>query len=690
MTAMSSAVVAELPADPYRWLEDPHSEQTVAWIAEQRERCDQELDGYSHRDEFASVMDEVLRRPRWGTPVRQGEWWFRTLNPGDLDQDQLYGARSLEELLAGGHLVLDPNQWSQDGTTSLTTFVASPDGRWLAYGRSEAGSDWTRLEVLDLDSGALTTDRLLTKFTRPAWLPDSSGFTYLDFPDSGQAQGTETQTLAGGVLMVHRLGEDASGDQDLLRFDDDPQLMVHAEVHESATGDWLVAAIGAGTAPEQMVWVARLLAGPERVEVGEWHRLCPEADHPRFPIGVHDDRLLLLTTQDAALGTVVALGLPGTEVEGQVTVVVPEGEWALEDLAMASTGLVAHRLVAGESRVELRGLDGALRSHLDLNGEVLVSLASHPASSEVFLGTSSLTSPRTSWRLDTSNGDLGRLDDPGRGSTLPVVTTRHTATSADGTHVPYFVTRPVGVEGPQPTLMYGYGGFGIPVQTDYRAGWEGWLRAGGTLVITQLRGGSEFGEPWHQQGIGAKKQNVFNDFIAIAEQLVADGLTTSDQLASYGRSNGGLLVGATMTQRPDLFAAAIPQVGVLDMLRFHLFTIGRAWIPDYGDPDDADQLQHLLAYSPVHRVREGVSYPAALVVTGDHDDRVVPAHSFKFTAALQQAQQQGAPVIARIEQSTGHGAGKPARLQALEWADILTFAAHHTGLEPAWHGAARP
>ena len=210
-----------------------------------------------------------------------------------------------------------------DGTASLATYQASPDGRWLAYGRSEAGSDWTRIEVLDLDSGELTTDRLLTKFTRPAWLPDSSGFTYLDFPDSGQAAGTETQTLAGGVLMVHRLGEDASGDQELLRFDDDPQLMVHAEVHESSTGDWLVAAIGAGTAPEQMVWVARLLAGPERVEVGEWHRLCPEADHPRFPIGVHDDRLLLLTTQDAALGTVVALGLPGTEVEGQVTVVVP-------------------------------------------------------------------------------------------------------------------------------------------------------------------------------------------------------------------------------------------------------------------------------------------------------------------------------------------------------------------------------
>jgi len=260
---------------------------------------------------------------------------------------------------------------------------------------------------------------------------------------------------------------------------------------------------------------------------------------------------------------------------------------------------------------------------------------------------------------------------------------RDRATSADGAQVPYWIIRRSdAVRGQAPTILYGYGGFGVPESTRYRAGWLGWLMSGGSVVIGNLRGGSEFGQAWHEQGKGPHKQNVFNDFIAIAEKLISDDVTTADQLVSYGRSNGGLLVGATMTQRPDLFAAAIPQVGVLDLLRFHKFTIGAAWISDYGDPDQPEDFEVALAYSPLHNIREHGRYPATLVVTGDHDDRVVPAHSHKFTAALQAVQPEDAPpVLTRIESSTGHGAGKPLALQASEWADVLAFAAHHTGLD---------
>ncbi|HMI33414.1 MAG TPA: prolyl oligopeptidase family serine peptidase, partial [Propionibacteriaceae bacterium] len=259
---------------------------------------------------------------------------------------------------------------------------------------------------------------------------------------------------------------------------------------------------------------------------------------------------------------------------------------------------------------------------------------------------------------------------------------RRTASSADGTAVPYFLVSAAGTDlsVPQPTLLYGYGGFKIPVLADYRPGWPCWLAAGGSLAIANLRGGGEFGTAWYEGGRLAHKQNVFDDFVAVAEHLKQTGVTTTQQLALHGRSNGGLLVGAVMTQHPDLAAAALPAVGVLDLLRFHLFTIGAAWTSDYGNPDDPEQFAHALAYSPLHNVRAGINYPATLVLTGDHDDRVVPLHSLKFTAALQHAQAGDQPMLTRIEVSTGHGIGKPTSLIAAEWADLLAFAAHHTGL----------
>jgi prolyl oligopeptidase len=323
-----------------------------------------------------------------------------------------------------------------------------------------------------------------------------------------------------------------------------------------------------------------------------------------------------------------------------------------------------------------------------VGGGAVVALHADVGEPDVFLALSTVTDPQASYRLDLSTGEVSGLDlSPGVDSSWrpPAVSVdRGRATSPDGTEIPYFVIRnaDLAVDEPRPTLLWGYGGFDISVFASYRPAFVGWLAAGGVLAIANLRGGGEFGTAWHDAGRLRDKQNVFDDFAAVADHLVAEGVTTHEQLALHGASNGGLLVGAALTQRPDLAAVALPAVGVLDMLRFHLFTIGAAWMSDYGDPGDPEQFADVFGYSPLHNVRPGTAYPATLVATGDHDDRVVPLHSHKFTATLQHAQGGDVPVLTRVETSTGHGSGKPAALVAAEWADLLAFAAHHTGLRP--------
>lgn len=667
-------------ADPYRWLEDPDSERTREWVEAQRARFEEAMAGVGERDWFARTMDAVMRQPRVGTPSRQHGWYLRRTNDGSQDQDVLVGARTLEDLLEGrSRVLLDPNSWSEDGTTSLGAAVVSPDGRLLAHGVSEAGSDWTRIAVLDLDSGELLADEVMAKFSRPVWLPDSSGFLYNAFPEGGRAEGTETRSVSGGHLMLHRMGTDAALDEDLLSFPADPRLLFNAEVFTSEAGDWAVLGLRHGTNRANALWVAPVAGGV----LGAWVELLPDEDHERLPIGVVGDELLV-QTDAAPMGEVLAVGLPGGGAgEGRARVVVPESDFSLEATVLAGGVLVTQHLVDATPRLRRWGLDGTLLGEVPASGGAVVALDAEADADEVFIGTSSVTDPLVSWWLDARTGVCRRLPGVERTWRPPAVRIeRHRARSSDGIEVPYFLVTPEGAgEGPRPTLLYGYGGFAIPVLADYRAGWAGWLAAGGTLAIANLRGGSEFGTQWYEQGRRERKQQVFDDFIAIAEDLVRRGITSTSQLASYGRSNGGLLVGATLAQRPDLFAAAIPQVGVLDVLRFHKFTIGAAWTSDYGDPDVAEDFEVALAYSPLHNLRQGTHYPATLVVTGDHDDRVVPAHSHKFTATLQDAQgDPQAPVISRIEVSTGHGVGKPVGMQASEWADLLAFAAHHTGL----------
>ncbi|RZU11942.1 prolyl oligopeptidase [Kribbella rubisoli] len=662
-------------ADPYRWLEDPDSPDTQDWVRRQNELTQAELSGYPERAWFQATMSSILARPRAGVPAKKAGWYFVGRNDGTQAQDVIYVAESLDELLSGGRVLIDPNTLSEDGTDSLGTFTVSPDGKYFAYGINESGSDWTTFRLLDIATGKQVEDVVSeAKFCEAVWLPDSSAYLYLHYPMSGRSEGTETQPQTGGRLTLHKVGTPQSEDELVLSFPGEDQIFIASEVSEDDR--YLVVHITEGTDPATRLWVYPITSDG----LGEPAKVVDTfADEIAF-VRMSDDKLVLRTDRDASRGRVVL-----STLDGEFTDLIPEGEATLQAVRGTADGLATLTLVDAQPVLTLYALDGSGQRVVDVPGGGVVDLHAGPEYDELFIGLSTTTDPTLSYVVSTGSGTVRALPELVRGSggfTPPQVTV--TRQIAAGRDVPYFlITRSdLDFSAPRPTLMWGYGGFRIPIQADYRPGWPAWLAAGGVLVIANLRGGGEYGTEWHDAGRLKNKQNVFDDFIAVAEHLRDTGVTTPAQLAVHGRSNGGLLVGAVMTQRPDLFAVALPGVGVLDMLRFHKFTVGAAWASDFGLPDDPEQFEDLLAYSPLHRLSDGTAYPATLVVTGDHDDRVVPLHSHKFMAALQHAQAGPQPVLTRVEVNTGHGFGKPAAMIAAEWADLLAFAAHHVGLEP--------
>lgn len=677
-------------ADPYRWLEDADAAETARWVEAQNAVTEAHLTTLPDRDWFAATMTAVVGRPRAGVPAKKGGLYFVSRNDGTQNQDVVYVADSLTELLEGGRVIIDPNTFSADGTTSLSSFSVSHDGTYLAYTMSEGGSDWVDFVLLDVASGERVEDApIQTKFSSPAWLPDGRSYLYNDFPHTGHAGGTQTDSLGGARLRIHRVGTDQADDPVVLEFPGKDRLMFWAEVSDDDT--YVVVSLVEGTENRNRVWVYRI-TDPDGVStLSSPVKLVDEAVAELGFVRADGPRLLFSTDLDAPRGRVVSLDVDAFERTGRLDPVeiVPEGASTLLGAQAVGDVLVTLTLADAQPVITRVGLDGVELGVIDAPGGSVVALQGKPTDAEGFVGLSSVTAPTVAYRFDSTTGEVTRLDGlvlGGDGAFVApkIRVERGGATSADGTTVPYFLISAVDTDlsRTQPTLLYGYGGFKIPVLADYRPGWSGWLAAGGVLVIANLRGGGEYGTAWYDQGRLTHKQNVFDDFIAVAEHLKAAGVTTTEQLALHGRSNGGLLVGAVMTQRPDLAAVALPGVGVLDLLRFHKFTVGAAWISDYGDPDDPEQFLDVLAYSPLHNVATGTAYPATLVTTGDHDDRVVPLHSHKFTAALQHAQAGDAPILTRIEVAAGHGAGKPAAYVASEWADLLAFAAHHTGLRP--------
>ena len=675
-------------ADPYRWLEDPDDPETVDWVARQNEVTEAYLSSLPERGWFRATMRTVLHRPRAGVPFCRGGRYLVSRNDGYADQDVWYVADSLAELRAGGRVLVDPNRLAADGRAALQSLTVSHSGWYAAIGLSASGSDWQTFRLQDLATGEIVPDtEITTKFCSAEWLPDERSFLYLDFGHSGD-DGTDTGAVRGGELKVHRIGEPAGQDRLILAFPENDQLFIAAEV--TADHRYVVVTITEGTASRNRLGLDPVAARDGRSELAEPIKIIDEPVAEMGYVELVGDRLYLQTDLDAPRGRVVWLDATAPASGGclpELTEVYRPAEDTLLAVTSSGGGMAVATLVDVSPVLHLREWDGTVRHRLEVGGGSLVGLDGRHDDHQLFVGLSSVTSPTSAYRVDVAAGSVEPLTDlvPATSTAAPeppITVQRRRATSADGTRVPYFLITPESWRGPGPILLWGYGGFKIGIFADYRPGWTGWLAAGGALVIANLRGGGEFGTDWYHAGRLTAKQNVFDDAIAIAEDLIATGVTTADRLAVHGRSNGGLLVGALITQRPDLFAAAVPGVGVLDLLRFHLFTVGAAWKSDYGDPDDAADFAAALAYSPLHKINRGTGYPPTLVLTGDHDDRVVPLHSHKFTATLQWAQAGDAPVLTRIETATGHGAGKPTTLVAAEWADLLTFCAHHTGLVP--------
>ncbi len=661
--------------DPYRWLEDADSAETKDWVRRQNEATESELSSYPEREWFQQTMTAILARPRAGVPAQESGWFFVGRNDGTQAQDVVYVADSLDGLLEGGRVLVDPNKLSEDGTDSLGSYTVSPDGRYFAYGVNESGSDWTTFRLLEVATGDDVDDVVTeAKFCEATWLPDSSAYLYLHYPPSGRSEGTETKALGGGQLKLHKVGTPQADDQLILSFPENDRIFIGPEVSDD--DQWLVVTISEGTDPATRLWLYPLTADG----FGEPVKVIDEFRDETHFVRMSGDRLVLRTDRDAPRGRVVS-----SDLDGNFTDLIPEGEGALQSIHGTASGLAALSLIDAQPVLTLHDLDGGNARVIPVPGGGVVGLDSGTKQDEIFIGLSTVTDPTVSYVVSAASGEFRALPElvpAGVGFLSPDITVSRRV--EPGREVPYFLISRADLtfDQPRPTLMYGYGGFRIPIQADYKPGWAGWLAAGGVLAITNLRGGGEYGSSWHDDGRLRNKQNVFDDFIAVGEHLAKTKVTTPQQLAIHGRSNGGLLVGAVMTQRPDLFAVALPGVGVMDMLRFHLFTVGAAWASDFGLPEDPTQFEDLLAYSPLHNLRDGTQYPATLVVTGDHDDRVVPLHSHKFMATLQHAQSGDSPVLTRIEVNTGHGFGKPAAMVASEWADLLAFAAHHTGLQP--------
>ncbi len=652
-------------ADPYRWLEDPDTPESRTWIEAQNALTQDWLGEVPKRGAIQGRLETIWDYERFGHPLKRGSHYFYTHNDGLQDQAVLLVTDNLEEK---GRVLLDPNTFSEDGTVSLAGWSPSRDGAWLAYGVSDGGSDWKSWQVLNVETGEVLEERLeWMKWGGVSWTLDNAGFYYGRYPEPEDGAALQAANYHQ-KLYHHRLHTPSSEDNLVLETPQEPEWSFWAPVTEDGTT--LVVHVFKDTGPRNLLYTLDL-TDPEAT----LQKHVTEFESSWILLGKVGDLLWLQTNDGAPKERVVTLDL--AHPEAPVVEVIPEGEHALVSVSMVGERLVTTALVDVVSQVDVYGIDGEHLRQVELPGPMRASgFGGRIADPLTFYTTVGYTEPGTTWRMDVQTGETSvfrRTDVDFDASAY--VTEQLFYESKDGTRVPLFVThaRDIPLDGSHPTLLYGYGGFSISIQPYFSPAVAVWLEMGGVYAVANIRGGGEYGEAWHAAGIHKNKQNVFDDFIAAGEFLVAEGWTRPDKLAIQGRSNGGLLVGATLLQRPDLFGAALPAVGVLDMLRYHQFTIGHAWAADYGTREDPEMFEALLAYSPVHNTKMGTHYPATMILTGDHDDRVVPAHSFKFAAALQHAQGGGAPVLARIETRAGHGGGKSTTMRIEEVTDEWSF-----------------
>jgi prolyl oligopeptidase len=657
-------------ADPYRWLEnDVRQDPKVReWVTAQNNVTQAYLKTLPARETFKARIKQLFDYERFGVPVKKGSRYFYQHNSGLQNQSPLFVRDSLN---GPERLLIDPNAWAKDGATALGEWKPSDDGRYVVYGVQDGGSDWRTVRVLDVATGKDTGDAVeWVKFSNLAWAKDGSGFFYSRFP---KPEGAQFQALnERHEVYFHKLGTPQSADRLVYATPNNPKWNNSAEVSDD--GRWLIVTSSEGTDDRYEITVVDLDAAELKPRT-----LFRGLENNWQFVGNTGTTFYFLTNKDAPRQRIVAVPIAREPLE--IREIVPQDAATLESASLVGQEIVASYFVDAKSEVRRYSVDGTLKGKLTLPGiGTATGFQGRPGDPETFFSFTSFATPTTIYRYDANSGAATVWAQP-KVAFNPDdyrVEQRFYA-SKDGTRVPVFIVRRKDVTGPAPTLLYGYGGFNVSLPPAFSAARLAWIEQGGVFALANIRGGGEYGKAWHDAGRLANKQNVFNDFIGAAEFLKKDGVAS--KIAVQGGSNGGLLVGAVVNQRPDLFAAALPAVGVMDMTRFDKFTAGRYWVDDYGYPSKEADFKALWAYSPYHNIRSGRDYPAILVTTADTDDRVVPGHSFKYAAALQSAEIGDKPHLIRIETRAGHGSGKPTDKIIEEAADQWAFIAKWTGLE---------
>jgi prolyl oligopeptidase len=656
-------------ADPYRWLEgDVRTEKAVAdWVTEQNKVTQAYLATLPGRDALKARLTQLFDYERVTLPVAKGDRLFFRRNSGLQNQAVLM----VQDGKSAPRVLIDPNLWAKDGATALAEWVPSEDGRMVAYAVQDGGSDWRTIRVIDVASGAQLSDDLdWVKFSPIAWKGDNSGFFYSRHPATPKGKDFVSAVYDHQVFF-HRIGTPQSAD--VLVYASTENRGYYNQVETAGDGRWLVIRSSTGSDDSYEIRVQDLADPAAGLQV-----LVPDRKHDWRLVGAVGSTLYFVTNKDAPRYRVVAFDAPGKPLRE----VVAEGKDTLTGGSIIGDHLIITALKDARSEVRRYTLAGAPAGTVALPGlGTAAGFEAVPGTSTAYYAFTSYNAPTTLYRYDAKTNTSSVFSAPKVAfDPAQFVVEQRFFTSKDGTRVPMFIAHKKGLKLPAPTLMYGYGGFNINVLPGFQVDALAWMEMGGVYAEVTLRGGGEYGEPWHKAGTRLQKQNVFDDFIAGGEYLIASGVTPKGGLAIQGGSNGGLLVGAVVNQRPDLFAAALPAVGVMDMLRFPLFTEGRTWTDDYGEPEDPVQFRNLYGYSPYHNIRSGKDYPAILVTTADTDDRVVPGHSFKYAAALQAAAIGDKPHLIRIETRAGHGSGKPTSKQIDEIADLWSFIGYWTGL----------
>jgi prolyl oligopeptidase len=662
-----------LVRDPYRWLEDPDSPETQAFVAAQRTLTERYINALPGYEKLRARLVELWDFSKYFPPTRRGDHYFYLHQDGLQNQPVLY---ALDSLNGQPRPVLDPNTLSSDGTVALTGGAFSKDGRLFAYLTSASGSDQQIIRIRQVTSGEDFPETLnFARFSQIAWMPDGSGFYYNRYPDPATVAPEDTQAYAR--VYFHRPGTPQSEDTLIYERPDAKELNFIPTITDD--GRYLVLYVWHGAINRNRIYYREL-----QDQTGDFVRLLDDADAEYDFIGNNGTQFLLRTDLDAPNGRVIAVDTANPDRANWKTI-IPEGDHTLVHVEIINEQLAVQLLQDAHSILRIYTLEGEFVREVVLPTlGTITSISGRREDSEMFLRFESYLYPPTIFRYSFASDQLEPFRAPEVNFDPSGYETRQLFfTSKDGTRVPMFLTHKKGLalNGDTPVMLYAYGGYSVNLTPYFSVAELAWIEAGGIYVVANLRGGGEYGEAWHKAGMLANKQNVFDDFIAAAEALISQGYTRREKLAIMGASNGGLLVSACLVQRPDLFGVAIPRVPVTDMLRYHRFTAGRYWTPEYGNAEaDAEQFKYLYAYSPIHNVKPGTHYPPTLIMTAESDDRVVPMHAYKLAAALQAAQAGDAPILLRVEGKAGHGYGKPTSKLIDEAADMYAFVFAHMGM----------